>query len=90
VSGLIRPLFSVLLLVLTVLGLLNVYADNSEVRADAEKLACQACELRLISESRSPFTQTFAFQLNHSADVRRVSCARSLYLVGSYSCSLVP
>ena len=89
-KSLIRPLLSGLLLVLTVLGLMNVYADNADVVKMAEAAACQGCELRPIAVGRSPIEQTFSFQVGQSTQVVSVRCQRSLLLVGSYSCSAQP
>jgi len=87
---LIRPLLSGLLLVLTALGLMNVYSDNADVVKMAEAEACAGCELRTIAVGRSPLEQTFSFQVDQSTQVVSVRCQRSVVLVGSYACSKQP
>jgi hypothetical protein len=85
-------IFSVLLVVATILGLINVFADNADVRKLAEKTACGAenCSAQMTRESRSPIGQSFTFQAStkapgsgHSVDVE---CKREYYLIGSYGC----
>lgn len=87
-SNLIRPLLSVLLLVLTVLGLYNVYGDNASVVKLAEQTACEDCERNLVQATRSPLAQTFSFQIDKTTTVVAVNCQRSLYLVGDYACEV--
>lgn len=89
-KSLIRPLLSGLLLILTALGLMNVYSDNSEVVKMAEAAACNGCELRAVAVGRSPIEQTFSFQVGQSTRVVAVRCQRSFILVGSYVCSAQP
>ena len=82
----IRPAISLLIIVATVLGLLNVYGDNSEVVTKAKIVACgdPDCRATKTHEERNPFTQNFTFQTSkESVEVR---CARLLYLLGAYSC----
>jgi hypothetical protein len=93
--GVIRSLSSVLLLGGTALGLYNVYADNAEVLALAEKTACgdRPCTAKTTRESRSPLSQSFTFQteLTEKGKTHRgasvdVECKRAFYLLGAYSC----
>ena len=82
----IRPLFSVLIVVATALGLYNVYADNSDVVTRAKIVACgdPDCKATRTQEGRDPFGQSFTFQTK-KGEVN-IRCARSLYLLGEYSC----
>jgi hypothetical protein len=93
--GFVRRLGSVLLIAGTVLGLYNVYADNTEVRVLAERTACgeRDCTARVTRESRSPISQSFTYQteLTEKGRPRRqasvdVECQRAYYLLGEYSC----
>lgn len=84
-SRLLRPSLSLLLIVLSVLGLLNVYSDNSDVVRMAGKLACDSCEPRLVQSGRSPITQTMTFQTGPTALVT-VECQRQLIFIGDYTC----
>lgn len=88
-SGFVRPLLSVLLLTLTVLGLLNVYGDNADVVRQAEGIACSGCSPHMVQMGRSPISQTFAFQTEGSTVVR-VTCKRALVLLGEYACVQEP
>lgn len=93
--GLFSRTFSLLLLGATGLGLYNVYADNKEVVALAERAACgeRACSAKVTRESRSPISQSFTFQtrlvekgrIDRSASVD-VDCQRAFFLVGAYAC----
>lgn len=95
--GLVGRAFSLLLLVGTALGLYNVYSDNSDVKALAERAACgggeRACTVKITRESRSPIGQSFSFQtrlVQHGRIERNASvdveCRRAFYLVGEYDC----
>lgn len=97
----IRPVISITLIGASVLGLLNVYADNADVVRKAEAVACDQkpdCTARLTRVDRSPLAQNFGFALSYEmqgdkkvsgrpAD-RAVKCSRGLVLVGDYSCEL--
>jgi hypothetical protein len=86
---------SILLLIGTAIGLYNVYSDNADVKALAEKTACgeRACAAKLTRESRTPLGQSFTYQtrlvragtIDRSASVD-VDCQRAFYLVGEYRC----
>lgn len=94
----IRPVFAIACLGLTALGLNNTYGDASEVKALAEKTACGSaqCSVKILSEARSAFKQTYGYQTslvekgksdkNASVDVE---CQRAYVLVGEYSCKIV-
>jgi hypothetical protein len=87
--GITRRAISILIIAATLLGLYNVYGDNSEVVKLAEQAACgeHKCAVTMTRQDRNPFTQSFTFQTDiekqTTVDVR---CARSLYLLGGYSC----
>jgi hypothetical protein len=94
-----RPLFTVTCLALTLLGLRNTYADNSEERKLAEQIACgtPTCSTHPLSESRNPISQAFAFQIlnakgeaTRSARVVQVECKREFVFLGSYTCGAKP
>lgn len=89
----IRPLISVLLITLTVLGLHNVYADNAEVQKRAEEIACggETCSARLVQLERTVLAQTFTFDTRPSeprASSRTsvVKCQREFVFAGGYRC----
>lgn len=87
---------SILLLVGTILGLYNVYADNVAVRALAERVACggRPCTPKVTRESRTPLSQNFTFQtrliekgrIDREASVD-VECQREWILLGDYRCT---
>jgi hypothetical protein len=80
----IRPAVSILLIVLSVLGLINVYGDNTDVEAMARDKACPGCESNLTRVERTPISQTYHLQTD--AGTKVVSCQRSGIFFGSYSC----
>lgn len=96
--SIIRPLFAVLCLAGTGLGLNNTYGDNGDVKALAEKAACgsRACSVKMLHENRSALKQSFGYQ---TALVERgksgrgasvdVECARDYFLIGEYRCAVV-
>jgi hypothetical protein len=93
--SMVRSLSSVLLLGGTALGLYNVYADNTELKAQAQKVACgdRPCQASITRESRSPLSQTFSYQteLSEKGKPRRtasvdVECKRAYFLLGEYGC----
>lgn len=94
-----RPLFTVTCIALTALGLRNTYAENIEQRKLAEQIACgtAACSTNLLSESRNPVAQAFAFQIlnakgepTRSVSVVQVECKREFVFLGSYACAIKP
>ena len=94
--GTLRNLISVLLLGGTALGLFNVYSDNTEVKALAERAACaeRTCTASFTRESRSPISQSFTVQtrlvekgkVDSGASVD-VECKREYLLFGGYTCT---
>lgn len=85
--GIIRRSLSVLLIVLSILGLLNVYSDNSEVIRMAGRVACSSCDAHLVQSGRSPIAQTLTFQ-TAPATLVTVECKRELIFLGDYDCAL--
>ena len=83
-----RYVLPVLLLGSTVLGLYNVFSDNSEVKAKAEILACgkPRCGIRLTRESRNPIAQSFTYQVDDKQGTATVDCKLSLFLLGEWRC----
>jgi hypothetical protein len=80
-----RKIFSALLIGGSILGLINVMGDNSEVREAAKRLACQSEDCHQFREGRYPFWQTFGFSpKSGSVDV---TCVRAAYLVGEWRCT---
>jgi hypothetical protein len=85
-----RPVILLLCIGVSTLGLINVYGDNKDVVAMAEKIACAErpqCTARMTRMSRTPIGQSFTFQV----DVKPVAtvdvdCNRSAYLLGAWSC----
>jgi hypothetical protein len=96
--ALVRPLFVVLCLGATALGLNNTYGDNTEVKALAEKTACglSPCVVKTLNEQRSAFKQSFGYQTalvekgksKNGASVD-IECARAYVLLGDYQCRVV-
>lgn len=83
-------LFTAICLAFTVGALINVMADNREVEQMANAVACgdqgPKCNPQLTRMQRNPFSQTF--DLVTTKRTVTVSCARSFYLFGSYSCAV--
>lgn len=96
--ALFRPVFAVICLGGTALGLNNTYGDNTELKALAEKTACGSaqCSVKSLNEARSAFKQSFGFQTAlvekgkkaASASVD-VTCQRAYFLLGEYQCAVV-
>jgi len=84
----IRKLISIVLFVATVLGLYNVYSDNSAVQKLAEQTACgNAHCVRTLRAHRTPMGQDFEFQTSLEPQrTLEVHCARAFVLLGSYTC----
>ena len=86
----IRPTISVLLIGATILGVMNTFGDNTEVKAMAEERACgkPACAVTMTRLERSPFSQGFTFQVDLKTQrTVDVSCRRAYILLGAYSCT---
>lgn len=80
----IRPTISVLLLTLTVLGLLNVYADNPAVMEKAKAAACADCSPAIAEVSKTPIKHSYSFRAE--GDVMVVECQRPAIFFGEYQC----
>jgi hypothetical protein len=83
----LRPLISAVLIGLSVLGLMNVYSDNSAVEAQAGQLACQGCSPRLVQLGRSPVSQSLTFQTGPGTLVS-IDCRRKFIFLGDYECTV--
>lgn len=79
-----RPLLSALLLILTALGLHNVYADHTLVQEQAKALACDACDPSLSQLGKSPVSHQYFFSTPSGTVL--VECRRAYVFVGSYDC----
>ncbi len=93
-----RPLFALVCLAATALGLNNTYGDNADVKALAEKTACGApqCSVKTLHEGRSAFKQSFGYQTalvekgkSERAASVDIDCQREYFLLGEYHCSIV-
>ena len=84
-------ILSAALLLATILALYNVYGDNTEILARAERLACGTQCVRLLRAQRTPIEQSFTFQTSlQPARTLDVHCRRALLLVGDYACTPSP
>jgi hypothetical protein len=92
-KGFIRPLITVILIGGSVLGLINVYGDNSEVLSQAKLLACggKECSTQLTQFDRTPIAQTY--HLVAQEDAKRhlnvthvIKCQRAQILLGTWQC----
>lgn len=90
---LVRPVFSILLLTVTVLGLVNVYGDNSDVKNQAQLVACggKECPTQLTRLERNPLAQTFDIVAEPKGTRKgsvttTVKCARTKILIGEWEC----
>ena len=89
----VRSIVSLLLIALTVLGLINVYGDNTETRRLAEETACgkPGCAVQMTAMSRNPLGQSFTFQTAMTAPGASVAsvdveCQKAMIFVGEVSC----
>lgn len=80
----IRPTISVILLILTVLGLLNVYADNPAVLEKAKASACSDCSPAVAEVSKTPIKHSYSFRSEGNLIV--VECQRPAIFFGEYRC----
>ena len=88
-----RRIFLALVIAATIAALVNTYGDHSAVERMARAVACggrdgAACKARLTRIARTPFYQEYQFTDGHKAIA--VRCTRSFYMVGDYSCALLP
>ena len=80
----------VVCIVLSIAGLINVFADNIEVIHMANEVACgdqgKDCNAKMTRMERTPISQTFEIVTpKRTVDVR---CRRLLFFFGPYSCAL--
>jgi hypothetical protein len=95
-SGLARAVIVAVCLAATAFGLANTYGDDTAVVALAERTACGSgsCSYEKLREERSPFSQSFTFQVRLTEKGREraatadVECRRAYVLVGEYACRL--
>ena len=68
----------------------NVFSENLEVEALAERAACAThkCEEahQLTDERRVPWEQTFDYAWN--SDTVRITCRRQYYVIGARICTV--
>jgi hypothetical protein len=69
----------------------NVFADDSAVRATAEKLArdtagCSDCKVTRIEGRRGVFSESFGLTMQNGVGVA-VSCRRPYIAFGDYACT---
>ncbi len=83
-SRAIRPLISVILLLLTALGLHNVYADHSPVLEKAKAAACERCRTSLSQLNKSPISHTYLLRTPDGTVT--VKCRRPYIFMGEYTC----
>lgn len=84
----IKKGLSVLFLIMTLLGLYNVYAEDGDTLVLAEGRACGATKcVRLLERRRTPFGQSFVFQTRLDPPrTSQVSCQRAYLLAGAMTC----
>jgi hypothetical protein len=95
-SGVTRAVVMAICLGVTALGLRNVYGDNADVVRTAQSAACGSgdCAFNTLRQERSPFSQSFGFQVRVTEKGREksatadVECKREYVLVGDYACVL--
>src|SRR5262245_36626929 len=87
-SKIIRPIVAVLCIGVTVLGFINVYGNNAEVKAEAEAAACgrHNCSVKMTQNARNPIGQSFEFQIDHSQNTATVECSKTFLLIGDWKC----
>jgi hypothetical protein len=84
-----RVVVPLVLFGLTIAGLINTYADASDVEKLAGREACggTACPVQMTEFSRSPFSHEYVFAVGKSLERVSVKCARQYVFVGDYSCA---
>jgi hypothetical protein len=83
----LRNVFGVVAVVITILAALNVYGDFKEVEAEARSVAAPEGkdEPFLSQVSRNPISQSYVFVIKGGTPVE-VTCKRAFILLGDYSC----
>ncbi|HEY5962090.1 MAG TPA: hypothetical protein VIV60_36290 [Polyangiaceae bacterium] len=89
-----RPLTTVILLGITVLGLINVYGDNGDVKTLALRVACggKECPTQLTRLERNPISQTYDIVAETEGAKKgsvtvTVKCSRQKILIGDWECT---
>jgi hypothetical protein len=89
----IRPITTVLLLGITVLGLINVYGDHDDVKKQAQAVACggKECPNQVTRLERNPLSQSYDIVAepngSHKGSVTMtVKCVRTKILIGDWDC----
>jgi hypothetical protein len=82
----IRPLVSIALVALTVLGITNVNEDPMRIEHLAIAAACDGCEPFLSGGSANPFQMVFKYKLTTSTEVE-VVCRKRFVFLGDYNCA---
>ncbi len=88
-----RAVLSIVLVGATILGAVNVFSDNKDIKALGEEAACgkAGCSVTLTRESRNPIKQSFTFQVSTSpVKTVNVDCERQYLLLGDYGCAVAP
>ncbi len=73
--------------IITLASAVNVFGDNQDVIAKAEKAVCwneDDCKYTMTGMVRTPFGQSFTFEA--AGKSVEVSCRRSAIVFGEYSC----
>lgn len=81
----VRPLVTIVLAAASIAGLYNVLSDDTDLKHQAGKLACEVDDPPKPTQgSRVPWAQSYVFpcEKRHVA----VSCMRVAILVGPYTC----
>ena len=89
-----RPLLSLALVSASVLGLINVYGDNTEVLAQAKLVACGGteCPTQLTQVERNPVAHSYHLVATEDAKkhlnvTHIVQCQREMWLFGPWRCA---
>ncbi|MGO8996770.1 MAG: hypothetical protein ACLQVI_25930 [Polyangiaceae bacterium] len=77
----------ILVVLVTIGSVINVFADDSAVRAAAEAVACpRGCtKASSVRVERSPIAETVEYEM--PGGMVTVHCIRAAVLVGPYSCT---
>ena len=84
-----RMVFLALVIGVTVLGMLNVFGDNTAVKKQAMELVCgkPGCTVHVVKEERTPFSQSYGFQESRQSQrLIEIKCSRQFVLLGAYEC----
>jgi len=86
-------ILALLMIAAVIAGMSNLYAEAGPIERMARKAACDKhdsgpCRERLGRIARTPFFHDYEFK--DAGRTINVRCARSYYLVGERSCTVVP